>query len=111
MHNFIRRFARSVVMASTLGCAPSLFAAAPADFACTYAGGIELVCTETNTLTQVRVPLYSEAYDQSRVDRLARAVLCGGATDCRVRFNDAPAALAGLDPLALVDQTDAALID
>lgn len=111
MRTFISRLARSVAVASAFGCSPALFAAAPADFACSYTGGIDLTCTETLSGTAVRVPMYSEAYDLARVQRLARAVLCGSAVDCRVRFADQPVALAGLDPLALVDQTDAALID
>jgi len=108
MRTLISRLTRPILVASALACSSSVFAA---DFSCAYAGGTELACTETQTLTQVRVPMYSEAYDLSRVQRLARAVLCAGTSDCRVRFADEPITLAGLDPLALVDQTDAALND
>jgi len=103
--------ARALALLSALVVSPALFAAQPAVFECHYAGGTELHCTEILTRTDVRVPMYSEAYALERVQRLARAVLCGGASDCRVNFPEDRASLLGLDPLALVDRTDAALID
>ncbi len=106
-----KRFALNVLMPLVL-CSASASALADASvFACQYEGGLNVRCVEADTGAVILVPLYAEAFDRARVQQLTRAVMCGGVANCRVEFASDPITLARLDPVELVDRTDAALND